>query len=323
MWLFLLWVPSFLLGEFPYSIVFVHIGKTLPRHVEIALDQARLFNPECPIILVANENALTDFSSFSNITLVTCESLPLTKEHEEFLKRTKLNDQYLNGFWRYGTERFLYLYDYMAAFGAENVFHIENDVLLYVDVGEFAPIFYENYPTIATTFETDFRCIPGFFFVANGKALQKLAQYFVQKCTKGLTDMHVIAQFWKEHKENIDCLPMIMESYLYENTPKSFENSLLKKKLRHAKHIEKFGSIFDGAAIGVYFDGLDPAKADYPPGYIMKDLFDPSFFIYEWIPDEKGRRVPYASYGTKKFKINNLHIASKRLELFTSKEWPF
>lgn len=42
---------------------------------------------------------------------------------------------------------------------------------------------------------------------------------------------------------------------------------------------------------------------------------------------EKGRKVPYAIYANKKYRINNLHIHSKRLELFLSaqeaklKEW--
>lgn len=227
--------------------------------------------------------------------------------------------QFQEGYLRYTSERFLYLYDYMIAFKAKNVFHIENDVMLYVDLKELFPIFQRFYPGIATTFESEFKCIPGFMFIAQEKSMQKLAAFFAKNASKGLVDMKVLALFWKESQE-IDCLPMIMESYLQEHVPISFNNSLLKKKKRHCNHIEQFGSIFDGAAIGVFFDGLDPTKEDFPPGYLMKTLFDPSLLDYTWVTDEKGRKVPYAIYGDEIYRINNLHIASKRLELFTSQK---
>lgn len=321
--LLLLCLPCLLWGSVPYSIVCIHIGKTLPSYLEIALAQARLFNPDCPIILIANSNALKGFCSGSSITLVSCESLSVTQEHIEFRKKTKLNDQLSEGYWRYTSERFLYLHDYMAAVGAENVFHIENDVLLYVDLEKLLSVFQQYYPGIATTFESESKCIPGFVYIANEEASRKLAKAFAQKASRAITDMKLMAQFWKEHKEDIDCLPMIMESYILEHTPPSFENRLLKKQLRHCNCIAQFGSIFDGAAIGVFFDGLDPSKGDHPPGYLMKDLFNASYLDYKWSLDENGRKVPFAQYGNEIYRINNLHIASKRLDRFSSKEWPW
>ena len=44
-------------GDAPYSIVFIHIGNSIPDFVPVALVQARTFNPACQIILVANERA--------------------------------------------------------------------------------------------------------------------------------------------------------------------------------------------------------------------------------------------------------------------------
>ena len=319
----LVWFPCFLWGNASYCIVCVHIGPRLPSYLEIALDQARLFNPECPIILIANEAALIGFEPRSNVTIIPCESLPLTQEHQEYQKRTKLNDPIREGYRRYTSERFLYLYDYMVAFGTKNIFHIENDVMLYADLGKMLPVFEKFYPGIATTFESEFKCIPGFVFIANEEAMQKLANKFAKKASKAMSDMKLIALFWKNHKEIIDCLPMITERYLLEHTPPSPENRLLRKKQRHCKHIAQFGSIFDGAAIGIFFDGLDPAKGNFPPGYLMKMLFNPSQIDYAWNYDEEGRKVPYAIYENEIYRINNLHIASKRLERFTSQKWPW
>ncbi|HEY5236145.1 MAG TPA: hypothetical protein VIJ14_08210 [Rhabdochlamydiaceae bacterium] len=316
--LWLLLLPCFLWGQASYSFVFVHIGKALPSYLEIALEQARLFNEECPIVLIASGKALEGFHAKSNITLMAYESLPVTAQHEEFQKRTRHNDQALEGYRRYTSERFLYLYDYMAATGAKNVFHLENDVLLYVDLGELLPIFQKFYSGIAATFESSFKCVPGFVYISNQEVMQKLAGYFAALAHKALWDMQVLGLFWKDYPEEIACLPMIMESYLLENTPKSIKNRRFDRKMLHCSHISEFGSIFDGAAIGVFFDGLDSAKGNFPPGYLIKRLFDASLLTYRWEVDEKGRKVPYASYGNETYRINNLHIASKRLEKFTS-----
>ncbi len=312
MWrVWLLLFPCFIWGD--HSIVCVHIGKSLPSYLEIALAQARLFNEECPIILIANEEALKGFESKSNITLVSCESLPLTPEHAEFQQRSK----HLEGYRRYTSERFLYIYDYMAATGAKNVFHIENDVMLYADLGELLPLFEAFYPGIAATFESRVKCVPGFVFISSREAMQKLAGYFAVLAHKAMWDMQVLGLFWKKYPQEIECLPMIMESYVQEETPKSFENRLLNRKMLHCSHIQEFGSIFDGAAIGVFFDGLDSAGGNFPPGHLMKGLFDASQLSYKWEVDEKGRKVPYATYGNETYRINNLHIASKRLGKFS------
>ena len=311
-------IPLSLRGENPFSIVAVHIGPSLPSYLEIALDQARLFNPSCPIILIGNEEALKNFESHSNITLVSCESLPLTKEHQIFQKQTKFDSKILEGYLRYTSERFLYLYDYMVAYQEKNIFHLENDVLLYVDLQRLLPIFEACYQGIATTFESQTKCVPGFVFIRNQKSMQKLAYHFAIYAPKAMVDMKLIGLFWKEHNKEIDCLPMMMEEYFFDHTPSSFENTLLKKKLHHSKHINQFKSIFDGAAIGVYLDGIDPTKGNFPPGYLMKTLFDASLMTYHWFIDEKNRKIPYAKYKDQVIRINNLHIASKRLEQFIS-----
>ena len=295
-----------------WSIVCVHIGETLPPYLEIALEQARLFNPEASIVLIANAEALESFHSRIDVTAVSCESLPRTQEHEKFLEKMKSAAGYL----RYTSERFLYLYDYMAASGAKDLFHIENDVLLYADLGELLPLFQQYYPGIAATFESPFKCIPGFLFVATPDAMQKLAKHFAAKAPYPMNDMQVIALYWKEHRKEIDCLPMMMERYFLDRMPADVHSRLWEKKQRYSNHIAEFQSIFDGAAIGVFFDGV--AKAGFPPGHLMRALFDPSLITYIWELDAKGRRVPYALYGGEKYRINNLHIASKRLERFLS-----
>lgn len=303
--------PAFLVADHAYTIIFVHIGSRLPSHLSIAMSQAYLFNPEANIVLIASNEALEGFSQPFAMTCLSCEDLPLTEEHAAFLIKNKLD-----GYARYTSERFFYLHDYMQAYDAHNVFHIENDVLLYVDLGELLPVFQKHYPGIAATFESDVKCIPGFLFIANNGVMKALVQCFMRKITRALWDMTVLAEFRRENKINIDTLPVIMPSYILEHTPPALGQRLLKEQLWFCNYIDEFVSIFDAAAIGIYFDGLQTVKGNYPPGYCISSIFNPSLLTYTWERDDQSRMVPYVLYGGKKYRINNLHIASKRLERF-------
>jgi hypothetical protein len=311
-WAFLLFCVFSSLWADPYEIVFVHIGDSLPPYLEMAISQARLFNEECLITLIASEKALQK-NPCSACIPICYEQLPITPEHREFQKRTPLREEYM----RYTSERFLYLYDYMKACNKKNVFHLENDVLLYVDLKRLLPTFQKHYPGIATTFENSEKCVAGFVFISEALAMQRLAKFFAKKAVFGMADMKVLAQFWKEQKPFIDCLPTVMPQYLVDRALHNLQDGP-KTKMRYSKWIEEFCSLFDGASIGVFLDGLDPAKGKNLPGSLVMGVFDPKDFCYMWKVDEEGRKIPYLVYGDYVYRINNLHIASKRLEKFLS-----
>src|SRR5690242_10083316 len=75
-------------GLYPYSIAFVHIGDELPKHLYSTIAQARLFNEECPIFLIANQGAIQNANSSlrdMGIIFTPCESLTLSKAHIRFV----------------------------------------------------------------------------------------------------------------------------------------------------------------------------------------------------------------------------------------------
>ncbi len=81
-----------------------------------------------------------------------------------------------------------------------------------------------------------------------------------------------------------------------------------------------FNSIFDGAAIGQYLGGINPAvHSNARPGFINETcIFNPSRIVIEWRRDEKNRNVPFAVFDGAAYRINNLHIHSKKLHDFRS-----
>jgi hypothetical protein len=302
-----------------YSIAFVHIGKKLPDYLEIALGQARLFNKNCPIFLIANTDALQCKSPLidqHNITYIPIESLKRSNDHLLFLMASKLDHNWRDGFWNHTTERFFYLSEAIEHLDLKNVFHLENDNMLYVDLETLLPIFKRKYPGMGIILFDDNHCVPSFMYISNKQPLQKLCTEIIPSARKKLDDMSSLGVFKKSNpKEVVDCLPIIMDEYP-RNYPVHSKNPAL-----FSTNLELFQSIFDGASIGQYLGGCDPfhGPESLRSGMINPYcVFDPSFLQFEWQLDEERRNVPYMTYQGKTYRINNLHIHCKDLNKFKS-----
>lgn len=330
-----------------YSIVYVHIGPSLPEHLFSTIAQARLFNAECPIYLIANQHAIeeagrqidaaTDTQTHSDpkcgfkandITYIACESLSPSAIHEKF-HANQQHDWGANGFWVYTSERFFFLDEFVRQYDLTDVFHFENDILLYVNLQELLPVFHKHYPgMIATTFENDDRCVPGFLYIANSRPLNALIQSFPAYVNLDNTDMETIARFKNQyHKVFIDYLPIIIPEYVNDHVLCSFDEQSKQISKTPAQpelffnHFEDFSSVFDAAALGVYLGGMNAAfHEDSKPGKIdVYCVFNPSYLNFDWQLNAQGQRIPFITYKGHRVRINNLHITNKqKIPLFSS-----
>lgn len=306
-----------------YHIVFIHLGPKLPPYIQTALDQANLFNPEGDIILVADQEAINKIPAFPDyLTVIATESISQSIEHKTFSKKSRLDKHSKQGFWFYSTERLFYLDDLMSQYDLHNVFHAENDNLIYADLGKLLPIFVKNYPGIAATFESDDRGCPGFIYVASKDSIHMLSHLFLANVRTLNTDMIILNAFRvKFGKKYIDLLPNLMNEYINEHELVSLANkkSSIPSKC-YANHIDQFQSLFDGCSYGQFFGGIDPGNGPDGPGFLNVDaVFNCSYMTMSWETDSIGRNIPYAGYGGKKFRLNNLHVHSKNLKALASK----
>jgi len=300
-----------------YSIIFVHIGTTLPSYLQHALTQAQLFNPEASIYLVANKEAIVNNKNkLAATSIIYCEDLPQSKMHKNFIEHSTLNNTSLNGFWKKTTERFFYLDECIRTYNLKHVFHLESDNMLYADLSELLPIF-KKYKGIAAVFDNDHRCIPSFMYMPTETAMPPLVTFISKNAKKGLNDMEIIALYKNTNNTDlIDGLPIMPKEYTqHDSLQKSVENSEF-----FSNHIADFNSLFDGAALGQYLGGIDyQVHKPSGPGFINEScIFNASKFKFIWISDNKGRKIPYIQYHGKKYRINNLHIHSKDLHKFKS-----
>lgn len=306
-----------------YSIVFIHIGPEIPDYVPIALDQARLFNKKCPIYFIGNEQAFKTcpFSFNKSIQCISCESFSQTEKHQTFISSSTLDKHSFQGFWTFTSERFFYLEELIQQYGLRNVFHMENDVMLYANLEQLLPVFKENYNgMIGATFDCDTRCVPGFIYISDINPITELTQLIATRARAGKNDMEMLQEFQTAyHGIYIDNLPIIIPEYTLDYGLRNTLHATTRHPELYFQYFDKFGSIFDAAAIGQYLGGISPRNNSLGPGFINElCLFDPSRFVFKWEMDNEQRLIPYISYKNKSYPINNLHIHSKNLKYFYS-----
>jgi len=303
-------------------IIFVHLGNTIPDYGYIALEQARLFNEDAHLCLIANkkalENAAYDFAQQSIIT-VACEDLPCSATHQIFNRYTTLDRQRRDGFWHKATERFFYIHEYAALHNLTSIVHLETDTMLYANIADMRDAL-SQYKGIGAVFDCDTRCIPCFMYIANADAIGHLVDFIAHHAAHGYNDMEIIAQYRAAFSQQyIDSLPLVIPEYCAHHKLVNAQNQMAANPSDYFNNIEFFNSIFDGAAIGQFLGGIDPRNGKSEPGFINEtSLFNPSLVSIEWHRDERNRNVPYAVSNGKLYRINNLHIHSKMLEKFRS-----
>jgi hypothetical protein len=321
---FALFFSIFISNLNAYSIVFIHIGPELPDYLPVAIEQARLFNKECPIYLVGNQNAFknTQLQVDETVHCIPCETLIPSKSHCLFRSHSKHDRKAFQGFWTFTSERFFYLEELVNQYNLEDVFHLENDVMLYADLNDSLPLFHQYYSEkIGATFDNEARCIPGFVYISNSKPIKELVKFMAGRAVAAKNDMEIFQEFKNTYDQlYIDNLPIVIPEYCWDHVLRNAMGNIAKHPSRFSQNFTAFQSIFDAAAIGQYLGGISPRNGSLAPGFINEScFFDPSLFSYEWKKDREDRLIPFIQYKGAEYPINNLHIHSKKLLFFSSK----
>jgi hypothetical protein len=299
------------------SLIFVHIGKQFPGYLAYAIEQARLFNPEIRIFLLGNEEAfLKNQVTDPSIESISIESLKESLHHQRFNRRGKAD-----GFWRYTLERFLVLDDFIQQNSISNVFHIENDVMIYFNIHDNLARFQNCYPNmLAAVFDCDERCVPSFIYISNPKISSKLSQFIAKISHLGIHDMEAISLFKdKYYKTDGDHLPILIPSYAEDYPLTNISKKTARSPEPFYNHLNDLKIIFDGAALGQFLGGIDPILGESNSGFLNEDsIFLAMHFDFSWETDVEGRWIPYIAYRGSKYPIANLHIHSKALHRFSS-----
>lgn len=312
------------------NLVLVHIGQNLPEYIFDCIYQCLLINgPHCKIYVVVDECHIDDIIqqlfSFNlnvfvkypvhvlqNVVQVIPISIPqkLLDEDNAYNSfvdnaRKHADTQFREGFWVSTTSRFFYIYAVTKLFHLKNVFHIENDIMLYVP---FKDIFDETIckdPTKTWMVQdAPNRVVPSILFFPNMDNLKKLVEFITQQhniTNRFQNDMDILGKFPEK-----ECFPLC-------------DNSI----------------VYDGAAIGQYLGGIDLRNVIQNPndmnyynnktiGFINETcVFKPNTCIFtrkNIVTDEHhGNLKTILLFRNQQVsRVANLHIHSKQLYQFSS-----
>jgi hypothetical protein len=325
------------------SVIFVHLGKSIPSCLFTTLKQARYLNPNCDIYLLSDhegyqglQGCYQDLLDEEGIDLIDMNLIPKTSQHEEFYIVNKLVYSFVEGFWAFATERFFILYDFIKDQGLTDVLHLESDSMIYMSLDELFPVFDRLNIRLAAPFQSLKGCIPCFVFIKDGESLTPLIEHMLteMKNFKGtkphlcVNDMQTLASFYgKFGASALFPLPTLMPEYA-KTCPKrrsSFveDNSTpLSFLFLYADQFSEL--LFDAAGLGIFINGNDRKYSPHRgPGTIhSRLLFDPHFFSFLWGKNNIGQNVPYLSFQGKTYRIVNMHFHSKMPEEYASFSCP-
>jgi hypothetical protein len=320
------------------AIVLVHLGRRLPAHFEYCVAQARISSPTIPIhilcdrpvvrtasaLLSAHDVEVHDLGAYRNNKLWN-EFVPMSEldvSTSWWTPRYRWDPRRLNKyavpaeFWRYTTERLFAVNAFLSSTRLTDVFHFDNDVLVYEDLAGLSSKVASLYPRLAATPYSQREMAAGMLFIRDASDLEHMCEWIVHELpekkkqwskTQGqfVGDMTLLFDYHSRYDADyLAFLPILPEG-------------------PHAQGVRELGGIFDPLSWGQFVDGTpsphhDPKGYIIPRTYIGRELSDGRHEVI-WKTDEQGRMVPFvATRGTHATKLLSLHLHSKRLQHYLS-----
>lgn len=281
-------------------LILVHSGPEFPTYLNDCVSQVRCIS-NIPIIVLMEPSHVSAVVHVPGLTVVSLDSIPVDYFTAEYMRCTKLDAAFRNGFWRAASLRFFYIHNYVKQHGLRDIFHIEYDNLIYQDFTRLLPVFQTR--AMMCVLDAPSRCVPSFVYWRDADAVFDLVLSLLGAGERGENDMTALAGHAARYPDRVGALPIITPDY---GAPPQYSAGLAD-----------FGMLFDGAAVGQYIGGVDPRNAGGDTrGFINETtVFRCDRARVEWRTADDGLRRPYLN----NYPLVNLHIHSKDLRRWMSK----
>lgn len=268
------------------TLILVHIGTHFPEYINDCIYQLQKVTDITVHVLISRAHSA---KIKGNISIFPLEDIQLSNQRKEFEARSTLDSSFRGGFWKFAMMRFFYIYEHMVSQGLSDVFHIENDNLIFFDFLQMLDQFREK--SMWCVMDSKTRCIPSFLYFKDSQIVSRLIDTCIQQASNRINDMVALGKFRNDTIADVGNLPII-DSYVDPID------------LMFYQAAQKFQYLFDGAAVGQYIGGTDSRMAD-TCGFINETCeFKCNKVTIEW-RDKK----PWLNG----MPLVNLHIHSKDL----------
>lgn len=271
------------------TIVLVHLGTNRVSYLKDCIKQIRAFN-SCKIILAVDSDFDFYAETFKGIVDVELVDPILYKE---FTNASLMPD----GFWKKCSQRYFALSQIADRHDLHHFFHMENDIMLYQDIGIILELFKELYANaIGATFDNHDRGIPGFMYFDNPYCARLLCNSMMENLN--CNDMQALRRLQAKYPSNIKALPIAPGGFCHDP--------------EYSQNFDRFGCVFDAAYLGQHISGTDQG---HPPGFVNTDcVINVTAFNHSWKKNDAGLLQPFVN----DILVNNLHIHKKDLFKWSS-----
>lgn len=304
------------------NVVLVHIGASgpfidstaLPDCLGDCIGQYSLFNEDKLYVLTDKEN-IKDLQGYEQVTPVPLEDY----YSDKIPQLCALYNYPERSFWTVSITRFIYLENFLRKNNLQHVYHFENDILIYFDISKFHHVFRQLYSNIAITPGGPMKTMTGFMYIDNYCSLEHMTDFFIDVLAKLGVD-----GVCEEYDLDMAHEMSLMAAYHRDKGPRYMAYLPILPFGAFSQNFDKFNAIFDPASWGQLVGGtrVEGPGAKPPDHYIAQVLRSHPEYTVDW-KVENGLKLPYFSYDGNLIKINNLHIHSKNLRSYTSRERGF
>jgi hypothetical protein len=316
------------------NLIYVHIGTTLnnAKYLTDSILQTLLINTQCNIYVILSDELISEFQESINSLIdsvaghtinknsieivpvsILYELLKTYQDFNDYILILNLKFQHLlkfrDAFWATTTLRFFYIKEFVKQRNLTNIFHIENDVTMYIPFDMICSNFKIEDLNIYMTKDSKYRVIPSILYFPGLSATEALCRHITFMLSKScdfMNDMGILARY--PQLAELACAP----------TLKSDSNNI----------------IFDAACIGQYLGGIDPKNIDQnsagPSDMVVYNNplaelfinetadFKPNTCTYKTVYENKLKKYVLTTKDNKEHCIANLHIHCKQLYQFSS-----
>ena len=277
-------------------MIYIWLGTKLPKWAFESISFTRKNNVYREIILIVNQKNNKNLDIKLERINVDLFYINLKKLDIKVTKSNNLNKE--SNFWLFTSLRFEVLNFYIKNKNLKSFYHAEIDNLIF-NFDDLDKIFNQIGNGIFVPRDGKFRAIASFFYCNKDSCLDELLSLFSPPFNPE-NDMQALGMYANQSK------------YFYSLSTESYD---------YTKNIWKIISpditngLFDAAAIGQYFLGIDPRNNKYEPTFnlFQNEYSKVNFEELEIVSD--GLQIFLRFSKKKKFyKLYNIHIHSKEIK---------
>ena len=294
------------------NLVMFHSSGELPDFIQYSFRQIRIFNPDINVFFITDKRLLNNplFAEYD----IKCLDKDLFHS-DKIIKFESYFNWQPNSFWTLAATRLIYIENFLKLYNLENVYHFENDILLYYDLETHHQKFINFYKNLAITTCGPDKSMTGFMFIKNYNSLSMLTDFFIEVLSK-----YGILGTMQRYGMDMVHEMSLMKFYGLEKGSDFIYNLPILPFGEYSEHFLDFNSIFDPATWGQFVggtrvEGPGAKPLDHYIGVLLNQ--NPNWSVL-W-KEGNGIKIPYFNKDGELFKINNLHIHSKNLKYYISK----